>query len=62
LDLRYDPDCFSGGTIATTRDSAIARGVPREDAEAWEADLRGRTGEGDYFFSVNRFLFVATRP
>lgn len=62
LDIRYDPDCFSGGTIATTRDSAIARGVPREEAEAWEADLRGRTGEGDYFFSVNRFLFVATRP
>jgi hypothetical protein len=62
LEVRYDPDAFSGGTIAITRDSAIARGVPREEAEAWEADLRGRTEDGDYFFSVNRFLFVATRP
>jgi SAM-dependent methyltransferase len=61
VETRYDPDSFSGGIIATTRDSAIARGVPREEAEAWEADLRGRTGEGDYFFSVSRFLFVATR-
>jgi len=62
LEVRYDPDSFSGGTIAPTRDVAITRGVPREEATAWEADLRGRTGEGDYFFSVNRFLFVATRP
>jgi SAM-dependent methyltransferase len=62
LEVRYDPDAFSGGTIAITRDSAITGGVPREEAEAWEADLRGRTGDGDYFFSVTRFLFVATRP
>jgi arsenite methyltransferase len=62
LEVRYDPDSFSGGIIGPTRDIAITRGVPREEAAAWEADLRGRTGEGDYFFSVNRFLFVATRP
>jgi ubiquinone/menaquinone biosynthesis C-methylase UbiE len=62
LEVRYDPDSFSGGIIAPTREAAIARGMPREEAEAWEADLRGRTGDSDYFFSVNRFLFVATRP
>jgi SAM-dependent methyltransferase len=62
LEVRYDPDSFSGGTIASTRDIAITRGIPREEAVAWEADLRGRTGDGDYFFSVNRYLFVATRP
>jgi SAM-dependent methyltransferase len=62
LSVRYDPDSFSTGIIAPTRDSAITRGVPREEVEAWEADLRARTGDGDYFFSVNRFLFVATRP
>jgi SAM-dependent methyltransferase len=62
VETRYDPDSFSGGTIASTREIAITRGVPRDEALAWEADLRGRTGEGEYFFSVNRFLFVATRP
>jgi len=62
LSLRYDPDSFSGGIIGPTRDWAIKQGVPREEAEAWEADLRGRTADGDYFFSVNRYLFVATKP
>ena len=35
------------------------RGVSAAEAEAWAADLVGRTD--DYFFSLNRYLFVATR-
>jgi len=62
LERRYDPDSFSGGIIGVTKDSAIRQGVPAAEAEAWAADLRGRTADGDYFFSLNRFLFVATRP
>jgi SAM-dependent methyltransferase len=61
LALRYDPDSFSGGIIGTVKDSAIREGVARDEAEAWAADLRGRTGAGDYFFSVNRYLFLARR-
>ena len=33
----------------------------RAEAEAWEADLRARTADGDYFFSVNRYLFLARK-
>ncbi len=62
LSLRCEPGSFSAGIIGPTKESAIRQGVPREEAEAWEADLRGRTGDGEYFFSVNRFLFVATKP
>jgi hypothetical protein len=62
LDLRYDPSSFSGGVIGTTRDSAVRQGVPPAEAEAWAADLRGRTRDGDYFFSVNRYLFTAEKP
>jgi arsenite methyltransferase len=62
LNLRYDPESFSGGIIGPTTDAAIRQGVPRADAEAWAADLRQRTGEGDYFFSVNRYLFAARKP
>lgn len=61
LNVRYAADSFSVGIIAPTKDSAISQGVPRGDVEAWEADLRARTGDGDYFFSVNRFLFAAVR-
>src|SRR5262249_1975171 len=53
LNLRYDADSFSGGIIGSTREAAIKHGLPREEAEAWEAALRGRTADGDYFFSVN---------
>jgi SAM-dependent methyltransferase len=62
LDVRHDPASFSVGIIGPTRNLAARHGVPREEAEAWEADLRGRTEEGRYFFSLNRFLFVATKP
>jgi len=27
----------------------------------WAADLRERGAQGDYFFSLNRYLFRATR-
>jgi len=62
LELRDGPDSFSGDIIGVTADAAVQHGVRPEEAEAWKADLRGRTGDGEYFFSVNRFLFVATKP
>ena len=61
LNLRYEADSYSVGIIGVTAESAIRQGIGREEAEAWAADLRARTGEGDYFFSLNRFLFVATK-
>src|SRR5262249_5686086 len=50
LERRYDPDAFSVGVIDITRDTAIRQGIPKAEAEAWAADLRGRTADGDYFF------------
>lgn len=61
LNVRYDPDSFSVGIIGPTKESAIRQGLPQAEAEAWAADLKARTGDGDYFFSVNRFLFVARK-
>ncbi len=38
------------------------RGLTRRDVEDWAADLR-RLGEAQaYFFSLNRYLFLATKP
>lgn len=61
LDLGDAPDSFSVGSIGTTRSIAIRHGASPEEAEAWEADLQSRTGDGDYFFSLNRFLFAAEK-
>jgi arsenite methyltransferase len=59
VDLRYDPDSLSGYILERTAAGALRAGVPSDDVEAWAADLRGRTADGDYFFSLNRYLFVA---
>ncbi len=58
INTRYDPDSFSGSRIESLPRVAIANGIAPEDAERWAMDLRSRTGEGEYFFSVTRHLFV----
>jgi hypothetical protein len=65
LELAGGADSFSGGIIAPTADLAARHGVPREEADAWKADLLARAAGVDgreYFFSLTRYLFVATRP
>lgn len=37
-------------------------GIPIERANAWAHDVRELGERGDYFFSLNRYLFVAKRP
>ena len=61
LNLGYDPDSFSAGIIDAVAKSAINQGLNHAEAQAWAADLKGRTGEGEYFFSVNRYLFLARK-
>lgn len=36
------------------------QGLTAQDTEAWLADLRARADEGDYLFSLNRYVFLAT--
>ena len=37
------------------------RGVTEEEAAAWLADLQDLGARGEYFFSINRYLFLARR-
>ncbi|MEE9241058.1 MAG: methyltransferase type 11, partial [bacterium] len=37
-------------------------GVTEEEAKAWTEDLRKKGEEGAYFFSLNRYMFVAVKP
>jgi SAM-dependent methyltransferase len=62
LNPEYDPDTYSVANGEIMADFAVARGgFTREEADAWQADLRQLGREGRYFFSLNRYLFLATR-
>jgi arsenite methyltransferase len=57
LNRTYDAGTYSAGLIPIVAEFVAGRG--EAEAKAWAEDLRG-LGE-DYFFSLNRYVFVATR-
>ncbi|HEY0617646.1 MAG TPA: methyltransferase domain-containing protein [Kribbella sp.] len=59
LNAGFDPRTYSAGLIDIVAGFVPGRGgVTEEEAQAWADDLRGL---GDsYFFSLNRYLFVAS--
>jgi arsenite methyltransferase len=59
----YGPDTYSY-QIARLISSFVPgrQGVTEEEARAWVEDLR-QTGErGEYFFSLNQYLYVVEKP
>jgi len=61
VETRYDPASFGVGLIAVARDAAVRHGADAAAADAWVADQHARVADGDYFFSINRYIFVASR-
>lgn len=61
VETRYKPDSFGAEILQTTVDYARDEGVPAADVAAWERDLRSRTADGEWFFCLNRFIFVARK-
>jgi arsenite methyltransferase len=58
----YDPDTYSVANGQIMADFAVAQGrMRREEVEAWMRDLQRLGEEGRYFFSLNRYLFLATK-
>jgi hypothetical protein len=56
----YDEHVFSAGVIGLVADFVPGRaGVTQTEAQAWRADLVGLGA--DYFFSLNRYLFLAVK-
>jgi ubiquinone/menaquinone biosynthesis C-methylase UbiE len=62
LELKPGPDSFSMDMIGPAKSAALRIGLAMDEAEGWADDVRARAIGGDYFFSVNRYLFRATRP
>ena len=56
------PDTYSFGILHAIQGFVAGRGdVSREEAHAWADELRELGRSGEYFFSVNRYLFGAVR-
>ena len=63
--VELDPaeNTYSGSQLPEfARYMATKGGVPEAEAKAWETDLRALAQRGEYFFSLNRYLFVARKP
>jgi arsenite methyltransferase len=60
LNAGYDPNSFSAGLIGFVTAFVPGRqGVNERDARDWAEDLKALGG--DYFFSLNRYLFLAVK-
>ncbi len=63
LNPAFDKNTYSYGLIGLVKNFVAGRqGVTGQDAETWAEQL-GEAGEaGRYFFSLNRYLFLAVNP
>ncbi|HEV8565031.1 MAG TPA: methyltransferase domain-containing protein [Actinomycetota bacterium] len=60
LNVGFDPNTYSAGIMELIANFVVGRdGLTTEDVDAWLEDLRS-LGAG-YFFSLNRYLFLAIR-
>lgn len=62
LNPEHDPDTYSVTNGQIMAGFVEGQGVPSALVEAWMADLRQLGERGEYFFSLNRYLFTARRP
>jgi arsenite methyltransferase len=59
----YRENTFGKGLLAFMATFAVGRkGVSREEADAWLAEFAELDKQGKFFFSLNRYLFVADKP
>jgi arsenite methyltransferase len=61
LNVGYEPATYSGGLIPIIARFVVGRdGWTADDVDAWIDDLRSLGA--DYFFGLNRYVFLATAP
>ena len=59
----YRENTYGKGLLAIMATFAVGRkGVSREEADAWLAEFAELDKQGKFFFSLNRYLFVADKP
>jgi ubiquinone/menaquinone biosynthesis C-methylase UbiE len=63
LNPTFDENTYSCGLIGLVKNFVAGRqGITGHDAETWAEQLRRAGGAGRYFFSLNRYLFLAVNP
>jgi arsenite methyltransferase len=59
----YRENTYGKGLLVIMATFAVGRkGVSREEADAWLAEFAQLDKQGKFFFSLNRYLFVADKP
>jgi SAM-dependent methyltransferase len=62
---RWQPVSYAGGMIRTihnfVRNNAERSGLSPEEVAAWWDDQQALIARGEFFFSLNRYAFLATR-
>jgi len=62
IELNYDPTSMSAIATKFISGYVVSQGVSQADADAWVEELRDLGSSGDYFFSVNEYMFTAQKP
>ena len=63
VNTEYDENTYSHGMLGLISSFVSGRsGVEEEDVERWHAGIVALAERGEYFVSVNRYLFVAEKP
>jgi hypothetical protein len=63
LNLEWGDDTYSKGIARFICDFVARRGeVDKDEVAAWYAEFPRLSGEGRYFFSTGRVIFVASKP
>jgi arsenite methyltransferase len=59
----YNENTYAKGHLGIMASFAVGRkGVSQEEADAWLAEFAELGKQGKFFFSLNRYLFVAEKP
>jgi arsenite methyltransferase len=59
----YRENTFAKGVLSIMASFAAGRkGVSQEEASAWLAEFAHLDKQGEFFFSLNRYLFLADKP
>lgn len=60
LNANFDPNTYSNRLIDLIIPFVVGRGrITQNEADAWARELRDCGEKGEYFFSLNRYLFLA---
>jgi arsenite methyltransferase len=62
LETSYDPSSVSAILMKFVVSYVVTQGVSQSEVDAWADDLRAVGARGDYFFSVNEYIFTADKP